>query len=229
MLQSSDILTFNDFDWRREVFDFFSKDMTSEAPAFPCVFGATGFIRGQLRYSFLEDTGQESLRQLSEALHQYLKIGRDLGPYTSFIVFFNIDRSDDMAAYEQLFWDILNRLHRLDPTEWPASIPTDPEDPKWEFSFAGEPMFVVCNTPAHELRRSRSSSTFMLTFQPRWVFEGVTEQQIMHVRKLLKSYDQLPQFPFLGTYGESVNRSWVQYFMPDTNKVIPKACPFHHK
>jgi FPC/CPF motif-containing protein YcgG len=228
MLQSSDILTFNDSDWRREVFDFFSTDMTSETPAFPCVFGAAGFVKDQLRYIFLDDAEEQSIKQLSESLLSYLKIGRELGPYTSFIAFMDLERDKDIEEYERLFWNVLNRLHTFDPHEWPDHIPADPSDPKWEFSFASEPMFVVCNTPAHVLRRSRRSKTFMLTFQPRWVFAGVTQQQINYVRKLMKSYDKIPEFPRLGTYGESQNRSWMQYFIPDTNEVEPKRCPFHH-
>ena len=229
MLQNSDILAFEDSDWRKEMFNYFSNDMTSKSPAFPCVFGATGFIKNQLRYVFMNDAEEESIMQLSESMHNYLKVGRDLGPYTSFIAFINIDSSQDINEYEHLFWKVLNRLHALDPEQWPDHIPDNPNDPKWEFSFAGEPIFVVCNTPAHQLRNSRRSKTFMLTFQPRWVFEGVTEQQIMYVRNLLKSYDQISPFPLLGTYGDTANRSWMQYFIPDTNEPITLGCPFHQK
>ncbi|WP_308758038.1 YqcI/YcgG family protein [Bartonella raoultii] len=40
-------------------------------------------------------------------------------------------------------------------------------------------MFIVCNTPFHINRISRKSSTFMLTFQPRWIFSDLldTEQK----------------------------------------------------
>ena len=61
----------------------------------------------------------------------------------------------------------------LDKNAWPAEIPEQVDHPMWEFSFAGEPIFVVCSTPAHVMRQSRRASTFMLTFQPRWVFEKI--------------------------------------------------------
>jgi FPC/CPF motif-containing protein YcgG len=102
----------------------------------------------------------------------------------------------------------------------------------WEFSFAGEPIFVVCSTPAHVTRQSRRSSAFTLTFQPRWVFEKIlgtekaAEAAFAEVRKRLIPYDSTPPSPLLGRYGRRDGREYQQYFLYDENHAPPE-CPFH--
>src|SRR5262249_39725085 len=97
------------------------------------------------------------------------------------------------------------------------------DDPKWEFSFAGEPVFVVCTTPAHIARQSRHSTGFMITFQPRWVFDKIlrmektAEAAFANITNLLKRYDFIQQSPPLGHYGDPNNREYLQYFLDDDN------------
>lgn len=160
---------------------------------------------------------------------------RSFGNYTSMVTFFNIDKDLSIHEYQHTFWSILTRLHNIDLKEWPESIPNEENDPLWEFCFHGEPIFVVCNTPAHEMRRSRRANTYMITFQPRWVFDSIGlgtpkgDKSKDLVRSLLRQYDAIDPFPHLGIYGSPNNREWLQYFIPDTNEVSATAqCPFHH-
>jgi len=37
---------------------------------------------------------------------------------------------------------MLDQLARLDKSPWPETIPEQIDHPMWEFSFAGEPIFV---------------------------------------------------------------------------------------
>jgi len=62
-------------------------------------------------------------------------------------------------AYHKKFWLLLDNWRRSTRGSWPAGIPEQTDHPMWEFSFAGEPIFVVCSTPAHVMRQSRRSST----------------------------------------------------------------------
>ena len=59
-----------------------------------------------------------------------------------------------MSRYRRRFWDILAGLARQDDTPWPADIPEALGTPGWEFCFRGEPIFVVCNTPAISFARA---------------------------------------------------------------------------
>jgi len=219
--------------WEKEVFDSFEGDMLSETDLFPCVFGVEGFKQGNLRFAFAADPLNENdLMKVRNSLIEYSEMFRTLGRMTSFAVFFQpSEQALSMEAYEEQFWNVLKFLHENDPKEWPGDIPTNTDDKMWEFCFNGEPIFVVCNTPAHQKRRSRSAKTFMITFQPRWVFEDLKgekgEKGRALVRKRLAKYDEVEVHPAMGFYGEEENREWKQYFIRDTNEDIPEECPFH--
>jgi FPC/CPF motif-containing protein YcgG len=185
-----------------------------------------------LRFGFYEDTSKYEVQKLAKDLIDYLDVCRSIGSYTSFVSFFNIRRDMTESEYQCVFWDVLKKLNEVNDLPWPSEIPPEPNEPLWEFSFNNEPIFVVCNTPVHVERRSRYSDTFMITFQPRWVFEAIGintpsgEKSKSTVRKLLKNYDSEDIFPLLGTYGDPDNREWVQYFVPNSNNNIPLSCPF---
>ena len=75
----------------------------------------------------------------------------------------------------------------------------------------------------------------MITFQPRWVFEGMTGDSKIgkHVQKVvrdrLKTYDDVSAHPELGWYGQQENREWKQYFLHDDNNHTTGQCPFKLK
>jgi FPC/CPF motif-containing protein YcgG len=81
------------------------------------------------------------------------------------------------------------------------------------------------------MRQSRRSSAFMLTFQPRWVFEKIlgTEKAanaaFAEVRKRLIPYDSASPSPHLGRYGAADGREYQQYFLHDDNE-SGGGCPF---
>lgn len=234
MFEKDEILEWQEKDWKKDVFLNFVEDLTAKEPKFPCIFGTSGYKKNELRFDFYQSTDSESIKNLGESLKKYLKVAKNLGDYTSFVAFFNLELDKDVQEYEKDFWQVLNKLHIIDEHTWPEDIPTDTNNPKWEFSFAGEPIFVVCNTPAHKLRNSRNASTFMITFQPRWVFDKIElltpkgEKSKKIVRELLNKYDDIPEYPYLGSYGDINNKEWLQYFIGETNIVENmEKCPFH--
>jgi FPC/CPF motif-containing protein YcgG len=127
-------------------------------------------------------------------------------------------------------WALLRDLAQLDTAPWPATVDSRLDHPTWEFSFGGEPIFVVCNTPAHVLRQSRRASTFMITFQPRFVFDSIlngtskADRAVAAVRHRLAAYDMIPASPWLGHYGNADVREHEQYFLNDDNE--RPRCPF---
>ena len=194
----------------------------STAAPFPCTFAVSAARKRSLRFAFCDGFDEDALAPLPGLLTAYLDGHRDLGRDTSFVVLFP-DEPEDRAlgGYRELFWAILDRLHAADDRPWPADVPLDPDDPRWEFCFHGEPIFVVCNTPAHEARRSRHSPGFVVTFQPRWVFEGIEAHTRQGqaarkvIRRRLAAYDAVAPSPALGDYGAPGNREWKQYFLDD--------------
>jgi uncharacterized protein len=214
--------------WQSVMFSEFESQMCSEARPFPCVFGVTGYRQDQLRYLFIDPLTVESL---GEQLALFVSESRSCGPNTSLVVFTRPGPVQTIDAYYRKFWLLLDQLAHLDKSPWPAEIPEQIDHPMWEFSFAGEPIFVVCSTPAHVMRQSRRSSTLTLTFQPRWVFEKIlgTEKAaaaaFAEVRKRLVPYDGTSPSPLLGRYGNQDGREHQQYFLPDENNQA-LGCPF---
>lgn len=155
---------FPDGSWQKVIFSEFSASLLSETRPFPCIFGVQGFKDDQLRYLFMDDI---DAHELGAQLGNYLSQARSLGQNTSFVVFSKPKKIEPIDNYRAHFWNILRLLSETDKISWPENIPEDIADNRWEFSYAGEPIFFVCNTPDHVFRQSRRASAFMLTFQPR--------------------------------------------------------------
>lgn len=228
-LKAGDIeACFSPRDWQYIVYQDLRSTLESEIRLFPCIFGINGFKKGQLRFLFLETIDAHGL---AGPLRDFVQHSRSFGANTSLVVLSRPRPVASLASYKDQFWDVLNELHELDPSPWPENVPEQLDTPLWEFSFAGEPIFVVCNTPAHILRQSRRSMSFMMTFQPRWVFDNIlgTEaaaaKAFAKVRERLDAYDLIPPSPALGQYGNPENREFAQYFLEDNNEET--KCPFH--
>lgn len=213
--------------WQRVVFAEFESSLGNQARPFPCVFGAKGWSDNQLRYVFLDHL---DARCVAQALTAYLPAARTIGKNTSLVVFTEPSTVHDMDTYQAQFWDFLKDLSALDHAPWPEEIPKELDDAQWEFCFGGEPIFVVCSTPAHVLRQSRRASTLTLTMQPRWVFDSIlgtpssARKSFALVRSRLAPYDAIGVSPFLGPYGDAQSREYAQYFLPDHNE--PATCPY---
>jgi FPC/CPF motif-containing protein YcgG len=171
MFTTSDVNKFSPTSWEHNAFAAFESQLCGVGEEqFPCVFGVEAAKRETLRFGFFESLHFDQLFRLAYDLLSFLKISRTLLPYTSYVAFFHPERVAFlvMDEYENAFWRVLNLLNSVDSTHWPSCIDSAVDTPSWEFSFAGEPMFVVCNTPLHQRRRSRYSPGFTITFQPRY-------------------------------------------------------------
>lgn len=219
--------------WQRRAAERFRERMLDRDDPFPCVFGSDALRRGTLRLAFVP-VGPDRVESLSTALAAFTRVAAQLGRRTSLVCFFEHDPAMvTVEHYQDLFWSLLQALHEADPAAWPEDIAVDPDDPTWEFCFNGIPMFVVANTPAHVHRRSRSFDYFTITFQPRFVFEDIDEGSAKGrraravIRSRLERYDDVPQTPYLASFGQPGTREWVQYFLHDDNAEISSgaACP----
>lgn len=218
---------FSSQDWQSIVFKEFEAQLLSETRPFPCIYGVAGLKADSLRFAFCDEINAANLAKI---LNAYLVQARAYGQNTSLVVFYKPEAIRDLEAYQSQFWQLLSDVVLHDEDDWPEDIPKEIDHPQWEFCFAKEPMFVVCGTPAHALRQSRRSSTFMLTFQPRWVFDGILETEestskaFQKVRGRLSDFDLVALSPALGRYGSADNREYQQYFLDEENN--RPQCPF---
>jgi FPC/CPF motif-containing protein YcgG len=220
-------------EWCTHAYRELRETLLSTQRPFPCTFAVEAMEKGHLRFVFLGDPGQpDVLAQLVTALGTYALTYRQIARFTSLIAVFASAGHRPIAEYRRLFWQVLRYLHRNDPSPWPSWIPSETDDPLWEFSFRGEPWFVVCTTPAHKSRRSRSSSYFTITFQPREVFLGLDartpagDAARKTIRERLRAYDAVAPSLRLGAYGDCRHREWQQYFLPDQDDEKEERCPF---
>lgn len=221
-------------DWHRIVYAQFAAMLGDGEKPYPCIPGKQGFHQDHLRFGFVEDpTKSMASVQLATLLKEYGEVARDTGKYASLVVFFDSRTLlGDVDQYQSCFWSLLNKVHELDEEPWPADIPTDPHNPKWEFCFNGEPYFAFCATPAHQIRKSRQFPCFLIAFQPRWVFDEINAETTFGqklkkaIRQRLVSYDGIPAHPALKWYGQQDNYEWEQYFLSDDESSLSK-CPFH--
>lgn len=223
--------------WIGDAVAQFRERMLSTESLFPCIFGVDAVRRATLRYTFVPAGPFRGL-WLSEALKCFVDHAPDLGRRTSLVAFFEHDQRlrthDDFRNH---FWDLLSELHGYDEKPWPRGIAADPDSALWEFSFHDMPLFVVANTPTHSHRQSRNFPYFAVTFQPRFVFDDLAEDspQGGNARKIirdrLRRYDTVPAAPVLSGYGQPDSREWIQYFLHDDNRVVPRQarCPFHSR
>lgn len=200
---------------------------------FPCHFGTESARNGDALYALCDSTSDPgALDSLAGALAEYARVFRDHADRASLVTFFAPpDREQpageqpdrDPLSYDEwfdAFWGVLQALHDRDPVPWPHDVPADPADPRWEFCFAGEPIFPTVRAPCFERRRSRRTPHGLeITFQPRAIFHGVTgdtdagQAARAAIRGRLDDYDDVPAHPDLGDWGDDLE--WRQYMLPD--------------
>jgi FPC/CPF motif-containing protein YcgG len=225
-------------EWVAEHWRTFEASLTGThgGEPFPCYFGADSIQEGEPLYTAVPSmTDPDALLSLGDTLLAYLDRYRDHADRASLVAFFAPPAEPlGEAEYHEHLWHVLQFLHVHDPEPWPADIPTDPDDPRWEFSFGGEPMFPTCRAPFYDERQSRYSPVGLeITFQPRALFEnlGVTAdtERGQAARELiqerLEAYDGVPPHPKLGDWGIEGDREWPQYMFADDESQAPDECP----
>lgn len=200
------------------------------APDYPCFFGQGGEVRGEMLYTFV---AEGRLEELVTNMRQFVSlIGTPRYERSSLVAFFEPNLAiADHASFVTRFWQILQFLHENDAE--PASDRT-PDHLLWEFSFEGCEMFVVGASPTYRLRRSRNLGPgIVLVFQPRSLFiDPATLRPIAasvrhRIHERMLAYDGMPVHPDIGFYGDSINREWKQYALPDDNEPETGTCPFN--
>jgi FPC/CPF motif-containing protein YcgG len=199
------------------------------APDYPCFFGQSGELRGEMLYTFIT---RHSLEELTPNMRQFVNlIGTLQYERASLIAFFEPDPSlRDHMSFVARFWQILQFLHDHDHS---AAVDRTPADPLWEFSFGGCEMFVVGASPTYRRCRSRNLGPgIVLVFQPRSLFIDPTTSRpiaapVRHrIHQRMLAYDGMLVHPDIGFYGEATNREWKQYALPDDNEPAGGICPF---
>ncbi len=214
--------------WKLDAYEQYKTRL--RAPDYPCFFGQSGEARGEMIYSFI---AEGCLEELVTNMRQFVHlIGTPDYQRCSMIAFFEPDPSlTNHSSFVARFWQVLQFLHEHDRV---PDIDKAPDDPLWEFSFQRSEMFVVGASPTYRHRHSRNLGPgIVLVFQPRSLFiDPATSQPIaalvrQRIHKRMLAYDEMPVHPDIGFYGDTNNREWKQYALPDDNEPERGSCPFH--
>jgi FPC/CPF motif-containing protein YcgG len=225
-------------DWVGAHWESFREGLLGEVNGspFPCYFGAESVANEEPLYTAVPSTSDpQALVALGETLIEYLDVYQDHSDRASLVTFVKpFEGTLSEAAYHDRLWHILQFLHVHDPQPWPEEIPTETDDPDWEFCFAGEPMFPTCRAPFYEERKSRYCPIGLeITFQPRALFEslnvtadtedGERAREIIHDR--LEEYDGVCPHADIGDWGVEGDREWPQYMLTADEAQSPDRCP----
>jgi FPC/CPF motif-containing protein YcgG len=225
-------------DWVAAHWETFRDGLLGErnGTPFPCFFGAESVHDGDPLYTAVPSmTDKDALLGLGETLVEYLDTYQEHSDRASLVTFFKPPEEPlSEAEYHQHLWHILQFLHVHDPEPWPESIPTEPDDCRWEFCFAGEPIFPTCRAPFYDRRKSRYCPVGLeITFQPRALFERLDvtadtetgEQAREIIQGRLEEYDGVCPHADLGDWGVEGDREWPQYMLSADPEQAPDSCP----
>ena len=152
-----------------------------ESPAFPCVGAKSALSRGQMDILVARDvrSAWDDLRILPALTKTVAKYRADRAIFRTMVVLFEGPADLSEAEFEAHLWARAQSLsdkdawvgHAPDP-----SVSSDPEDPHFSLSFAGEAFFVVGLHP-HASRPARRFQTPAMVFNLHDQFEVLREQQ----------------------------------------------------
>ncbi|WP_375412827.1 YqcI/YcgG family protein [uncultured Bradyrhizobium sp.] len=219
-------------DWLMNEYRSFHRTVVDDD--FPCSFGMAAEMNRELRYAFVENN---DLTRLPETLNCFLRLSRSHPDVRhNLTVFFEPEAEPKtFEHYKNRFWQVLNFLHEHDSAPWPREIPTDKDDPLWEFCFGGDPIFMFAASPAYVQRRSRNyGNSFVMLFQPKRIFKGIESESAAGtkvrrvIRSRLKKWDGTASLhPDVIDYGEALIYRWKQYLLSDDSTPATGGCPFH--
>lgn len=141
---------------------------------FPCVGARSAFNRHGYRFGLYPQLGDA--RSAGAVCHDLYEFSREFEqPGDRFATFIAVFRAPDIQSelhYEQLLWQHLQQMHRIDAAHfaWSESVSSDPESPHFSFSIGERPFFVVGLNPCAS-RRARLSPWPMLVFNLHEQFE----------------------------------------------------------
>ncbi len=158
--------------------------------------------------------------------------------YATFIAIFEGPRQVGEREFEQLLWKQLQALHHEDVRgfDWDSSVRSDPSDPHFSFSFAGQAFYVI-GMHANSSRDARRFPWPTLIFNPHEQFERIrADGKWKRMQETIRKRDQALQGsinPMLSDFGvrsearqysgRVVEENWQAPFQAVSGK-----CPFGH-
>ncbi|MFN2476528.1 MAG: guanitoxin biosynthesis heme-dependent pre-guanitoxin N-hydroxylase GntA [Chthoniobacterales bacterium] len=211
---------------------------------FPCVGARAAFNSESYAlatYRQIVDT--ETTAALARDLYEFTRsdIRRD-SEYATFVAVFRGPTHQTEQQFEGALWSQLQQLNRLDAThfDWDHTAQSDPTDPQFSFSFAGQALYVIGMHP-NSSRLARQFPWPTMIFNPHEQFERLrADGKWKRMQETIRERDVELQGsinPMLSDFGEStearqysgraVEADWRAPFDATKPASVGK-CPFGH-
>lgn len=200
------------------------------SPRFPCAGAKAALKRGLYRMGFYGEMASEGTTAgLARDLFTFVREQDGLeGPFTTFVASFAGPVPPDEEGFERLLWRQLQALHELDAPRhaWDPAVSSDPEDPRFSFSFAGRGFYII-GLHAASSRWARKFAWPTLVFNAHHQFETLRSQgRYQPLQESVRARDRELQGninPTLRDFGEGSEAR--QY----SGRAVAEGwkCPFH--
>jgi len=204
-------------------------------PQFSCLGAKAALNEKSYGFAVFDEMGtKQATRNLCHKLFDFARsTKRKTEQYSSFVAVFRRPLQITEREFEACLWLQLRQLHRVDPSDWDASVSADPADPHFSFSFGGQAFYVVGmhGTSSRVARRFRWPT---LVFNPHEQFERLRNdgnwKRMQHAIREREMALQGKINPMLSEFGEEsearqysgreVSGEWTAPFPR------AKKCPF---
>ena len=211
---------------------------------FPCVGARAAFNSESYLLRVYDQLGAAATTQaLARDLFEFTRSDiRHASEYATFVAVFAGPDGDDEARFEQRLWQQLGALNRADAEhfEYDSTVQSDPADPQFSFSFAGQALYVIGMHPGSS-RMARRFRWPTLVFNPHEQFERLRAdgkwkrmQQTIRERDLELQGSVNPMLSDFGQRtearqysGRAVEENWRAPFTAAKPRAEGK-CPFGH-
>lgn len=110
---------------------------------FPCLGARSVFRRDAADILVLDSADPPDLATLAHRLDAFATAHEGAEDLASFLTVFRSPVPASEADFESMLWGVLQHLHDRDDEPWAPDVASDPVDPRFAFSFAGTPFFIV--------------------------------------------------------------------------------------
>jgi FPC/CPF motif-containing protein YcgG len=116
-------------------------------PGFSCIGAKAALYDGAYGFAVYDEMGtNNSTAGLCRDLCHFIQSGITLrGEYSTFVAIFHSPIGLTETEFEARLWLQLQKLHRASAKhfEWDQKVSSDPADPRFSFSFAGQAFYVI--------------------------------------------------------------------------------------
>jgi hypothetical protein len=206
-------------------------------PEYPCLGARSVFKRERATVVLHDDL--EDPRAAAALLDQLRGFAADSDPdqgFLSFVAGFRGPRVRDEQHFEQMLWDLLQRLHDEDDEPWAPEVSANPQDPHFAFSVGGTAFFIVGLHPQAS-REARRMPLPILVFNLHEQFEELRANGgFERMRDAIRRRDEQLQGsinPMVSDHGESsearqysgreLEDDWVAPFDPAPTAHAPRS------